>query len=254
MNHNEARLLIGAEPDAPLSADLSEHLASCPECAQFRREMVMLDANIRRALEQGPAGVGATAQVATVTPITSARAARPEKTANVWSGWALAASFAIASVLVIWALRPSDTLAHDIVAHVESESDSWLDKQPVAPATVTETLAKAGVALDVSSDKIMYARTCLFRGHRVPHLVVSTTQGPVTVLVLPDEKVAHRTAFHEDGMTGVITPAPRGSIAVLALGNEQIDAVAQQIQKSVRWLPQPRVTTGAAATDRTSPG
>jgi hypothetical protein len=39
-------------------------------------------------------------------------------------------------------------------------------------------------------------------------------------------------------MTGVITPAPHGSIAVLAQGNENIDAVAAQVQQSVRWLPE----------------
>ena len=237
MNHSEARLLIGAEPDSPPSPELSAHLASCPECTQFQREMTALDANIRRALEQ--AAVTAELAAASVTPIVSARAARSAKPTNVWSGWALAASVAVLSVFVIWALRPSDTLAHDIVAHVEYESESWSKNQPVAPNTVNDTLAKAGVALDMSSDKVMYARSCLFRGHLVPHLVVSTAKGPVTVLVLPQEKVAHRTDFHEDGMTGVITPAPHGSIAVLALGSENIDAVAQQVQQSVRWLSQP---------------
>ena len=237
MNHNEVRLLIGAEPHAPPTSELYEHLASCADCSRFRREMIALDANIRRALEGAPVEA-ATPPPASVTPITSARTTRKAKPTNVWSGWALAASMAVVSVLVIWALRPSDTLAHDIVAHVEYESDSWTNKRPAPAATVADILEKAGVALDMSSDKVMYARTCLFRGHRVPHLVVSTSRGPVTVLVLPDEKVTQRTAFHEDGMTGVIAPAPHGSIAVLALGSANVDAVAEQVQRSVRWLPQ----------------
>jgi hypothetical protein len=56
------------------------------------------------------------------------------------------------------------------------------------------------------------------------------------VLILRNEKVKDRMRFHEDGMTGVITPAPHGSIAVLAQGDADVDAAAQQIQKSVRWL------------------
>jgi Protein of unknown function (DUF3379) len=84
---------------------------------------------------------------------------------------------------------------------------------------------------------VMYAHSCYFRGHFVPHLVVSTAQGPITVIVLPDEKVKQRTNFHEDGMSGVISPAPHGSIAVLAQGDANVDAVAQQLQQSVRWLP-----------------
>lgn len=149
----------------------------------------------------------------------------------------MAASVAIASVLVIWALRPTDTLARDLVAHVEIESNSWSSQEAASPADVSAILAKAGVALDMNSDKVMYAHSCLFRGHHVPHLVVKTPRGPVTVIVLPDEKVTQKTNFHEDGMTGVITPAPHGSIAVLALGNASVDAAAEEVQRSVRWLP-----------------
>jgi hypothetical protein len=248
MNHNEARLLIGAEPhSAP--PELAEHLAGCPECSQFLREMLALDANIRRALEQAPSGAAApsetpataaaaaTAPTASVTPITSASMARRRKPTNTWSGWAVAASVVAISMLTVWALRPNESLARDVVAHVEAESQSWSSKEDPPPAEIKETLAQAGVALDMSSDKVMYAHSCLFRGHVVPHLVVSTPQGRVTVMVLRYESVKHRMDFHEDGMTGVITPAPHGSIAVLMQGRENIDAVAQQVEQSVRWLP-----------------
>jgi hypothetical protein len=232
MKHNEARLLIGADPSS-VPPELAEHLAGCPECAQFQREMIGLDANIRRVLEQAPLSRAP----ASITPITSAPAARRRSLRSGWSGWALAASVATLSVLAVWALRPSDTLAQDVVAHVEHEPKSWSSTQQVPADKVNATLAEAGVALDMSSDKVMFARSCWFRGHDVPHLVVSTPQGPVTVLVLRYEKVKHRMSFHEDGMTGVITPAPHGSIAVLAQGNDNIDAVAAQVDQSVRWLP-----------------
>src|SRR3569833_2769754 len=125
MNQKEARLLIGAEPDAPPAPELSEHLASCADCSRFQREMVTLDANIRRALEGAPVGGAVTVPAASVTPIASARTAKKEKPTNVWSGWALAASVALVSVLVIWALRPCDTLGLVLVALVEYEADSW---------------------------------------------------------------------------------------------------------------------------------
>jgi len=234
MNHNEARLLIGADPRSA-SAELAEHLKTCPECAQFQQEMLTLDESIRRALEQGPLGMPA-APVASVTPIASARSSPQRKVANTWSGWALAASVAVASVLVIWALHPTNSLARDVVTHVENEASSWRSTEPAPPRVVSQILADAGVALDMGSDKVTYAQSCLFRGHRVPHLVVRTARGPVTVLILRYETVKDRMNFHEDGMTGVITPAPHGSIAVLAQGNENVDAVAQQVQSSVRWL------------------
>ena len=238
MNHNEARLLIGGDPHT-VSPELAEHLAGCPDCAQFQREMTVLDDNIRRALEKAPLSVAPPdTTAATVTPIANAPVAQRRKRTRSWSGWALAAGVAAISMIAVWTLRPNDSLAHDVVAHIQYESKSWSSKDQVAAADVKETLAKAGVAIDMDSDKVMYAHSCWFRGHIVPHLVVSTPQGPVTVMVLPHESVKHRMSFHEDGMSGVITPAPHGSLAVIMQGNENIDAVAQQVQQSVRWLPQ----------------
>jgi len=176
---------------------------------------------------------------AKVIPITGARGRQHKRTSS-WPGWALAASILVGAfaTLAIWTLHPTDTLAHDVVAHIEHEPKSWASSQPVSPAALNEILRKAGVTLDANSDKVMYARSCRFRGHEVPHLVVSTSRGPVTVLVLRFESVKARESFHEDGMTGVITPAPHGSIAVLAQGNENVDEVAEQVQQSVRWLPE----------------
>jgi hypothetical protein len=239
MNHNEARLLIGGDPHT-VPPELAEHLAACPEWTQFQREMTVLDDNIRCALEQAPLSAAPphTTAPAAVTPIANAPVAQRRKRASSWSGWALAAGVAALSMIAVWTLRPSDSLAHDVVAHIQYESKSWSSNEQVTAADVKETLARAGVAIDMDSDKVMYAHSCLFRGHVVPHLVVSTPQGPVTVMVLPHESVKHRMSFHEDGMSGVITPAPHGSLAVIMQGNENVDAVAQQVQQSVRWLPQ----------------
>jgi hypothetical protein len=239
MNHSEARLLIGADPQT-MPPELAEHLGNCTECAQFQREMTALDTNIRRALELAP--LGAAPAPAPVASIAEARTnistqTRARKRTSAWSGWALAASVALVSVLGVWVLRPNESLAHDVVQHVQFESNSWTSDEHVTPADVQDTLAQAGVAIDTSSGKVMYAHSCPFRGHVVPHLVVSTPKGRVTVMVLRYENVTRRMNFHEGGMTGVIMPAPHGSMAVLVQGNEDIDAIAQQVQQSVHWLP-----------------
>jgi Protein of unknown function (DUF3379) len=245
MTHGEARLLIGGDPQT-VPPELAGHLAGCPECAQFQREMTALDANIRRALDLAPPGAApAPAAVVSPAPVVSIAEARTNASAQIparkrarpWSGWALAASAALVSILGVWVLRPNDSLAHDVVKHVQHESNSWTSDEHVTPADVTDTLAQAGVALDAGSDKVMYAHSCTFHGHVVPHLVVSTPKGRVTVMVLRYENVTRRISFHEGGMTGVIIPAPHGSMAVLMQGDDNIDAVAQQMQQSVHWLP-----------------
>jgi hypothetical protein len=216
----QIRLQIGADP-AESNASLEEHVRECAACRQFREEMRTLDANIRRALEQPP------------------QAARAPRVASVWRPWALAASVLLAmlAVLSLWLLRPSETLAHDVVAHVREEPESWLMRQHVDARSMDEALRGAGVKLDITSDRITYAQSCWFRDHYVPHLVVQTAQGPATVLILRNLQVKGRETFHESGMNGVIVPAPGGSIAVLTRGGASMDTLVAQMQQDVRWLP-----------------
>jgi hypothetical protein len=223
VNCEQARLTVGADPRSA-APELTEHLDACPACARFRDEMLALEANIQRALQRPP----------------DLERIRRTSLASHWRPWALAASVLLASVAVlgVWLLRPSDTLAHDLVAHVQDEPDSWLAAQQVDAEGISHALHGAGVGLDLTSDKVTYAQSCWFHGHYVPHLVVQTAQGPATVLILRHEQVRGPRTFRESGMNGVIVPAENGSIAVLARGGN-VDLLARQMQQDVRWLPEP---------------
>jgi len=225
----DARLQIGAEPGGAVAA-VEEHLQSCPACRQFREEMRTLDANIGRALERPPQSAA--------LPASGGARARPRAHPGAWRQWALAASVLLAAfaVFALWLLRPGESLAHDVVAHVRAEPESWLAAQHVDAAGIDKALRGAGVELNLTSDKITYAQSCWFRGHYVPHLVVQTTSGPVTVLILRHEPVKRRHEFHEEGMTGVIVPAGSGSLAVLARDGGNIDDIATQMERDVHWL------------------
>ena len=224
MTCEEARLLIGANPHVSL-AELEEHLQGCAGCAQFREEMLILDGHIQRALQQPP---------------DLARPRRKRAPAGPWQQWALAASIALLSLAVIgtWLLRPNESLAHEVVAHVQGEPESWFATQQVSAAEIDKALKGAGVTLDVSSPKIMYAQSCWFHGHYVPHLVLQTAHGPATVMILRHDQVRSRQNFHEAGMSGVIVPAEHGSIAVVTQGEDHVDEVAARMQQDVHWLPQ----------------
>jgi len=220
VNCEEARRLIGAEPYVT-SRELAEHLQGCRACAEFQLEMVALEANIRRALEEPPV---------------AARQHARRRAVVARSGWALAASIllAVLATLTVWTLRPSNSLAKEVVAHVIAEPQSWASKDAVSPRTLDEILRKSGVILGATPYSIVYASSCWFRGHYVPHLVVRTAHSLVTVLILRNEKVNARQTFHEDGLAGAIVPAAQGSIAVLGEGSAQLDDVAEEMRVAVR--------------------
>ena len=220
MNCEDSRRAIGAEPYAT-SRELAEHLRRCPACVQFQLEMVALEANIRRALEEPPVALPA------------GRRPRPVMTR---SGWALAASvvLAVLAVLAVWTVRPTNSLAKEVVAHVVAEPQSWAGNGVVSVAALDGILRKSGLVLAATPYSVVYANSCWFRGHYVPHLVVRTAHSLVTVLILRHEKVDARQTFQEDGLTGVILPASSGSIAVLGEGSAQLEDVAEQMQAAVR--------------------
>jgi hypothetical protein len=105
----------------------------------------------------------------------------------------------------------------------------------VDQAGLQEILARSGVRLkDIG--RISYAMSCKFRGHHVPHLVVQTQRGPVTVLLLPEERsITTPEKFVEGGYAGLIVPAPRGAIAVLGSG-PHVAEVATAVLGAIEYI------------------
>jgi hypothetical protein len=239
MNCEEARLQIGADP-AGTTPPLEAHVAGCADCAGYRREMRRLDGDLRRAMGGLPvAGGGAAAALpgsaalgSNVVPLRpgSPPPSAPSARADAYSAplptarrWVLAASVLLVGVLAasFFALQPRDALASALVAHLSKEPDSWSKTQPIPRSALELVLARSGVRLDkVESGSVVYANSCFLRGRHMPHLVVSTPTGPVTVIVLRGEAVPERVEFEEGRYAGVLLPVPGGGggIAVLSRG------------------------------------
>ena len=213
-----ARLQIGGEPQV-LPAEVGQHLATCAACSKFRDETMAMEGRLKSALE---------------LPLQNFRES-PRKTAP--RRFALAASVVLA-VLVgggIWLLRPQPALAAEIVEHVRHEAGSWQTHEPVSPEQLAAVLAKAGVHYNTHLP-VTYASPCPFRGHIVPHLVVQTYQGPVTVMVLSHIKtdvLTQGATFKEGEYHGVVLPAGSGSIAIIAPKGQAYDGAAKLVMEGV---------------------
>jgi hypothetical protein len=200
MNCQEARLLIGADPggDDPRVAD---HIAQCPDCARYRQELRDMDRVVSAALRVD-------------FDVAAPRAARISRRPL----WAVAASLIVVLIgALAWLLNPRDTFAAQVIDHVNGEAFSLVQtSQATDAAELAGILSRSGIRLKSDAMLVSYASSCQFRGHVVPHLVVQTEHGPVTVLVLADETTRGKSnRIDEGGFQGVVVPAPRGALVVL---------------------------------------
>jgi hypothetical protein len=266
MTHDEARILSGGDPEQP-SAELLAHLSTCAECQAYREQMLALNAKLRRALEMDwqkvqrtnpgtppalPTGTApeealtaqpAAAQVAAPSApgpssvtVLKRKAPAPVPRQKRPRLFALAASIAAALVgaFTLWLSRPPESLAAEIVTHVEGEPGSWYKTQPVSADRLAAVLRKSGVKLGTGMDPVVYANSCWFRGHFVPHFVVTTKQGPVTVMILLNEKAAAAQQFKEDGYTGLLVPARTGSVAVISRTPMALEQPARDVVRALQ--------------------
>jgi len=227
------RRAAGGDPQH-LEPDARAHAADCPQCASYLRDMLELDARVLAALRvpaSGSAGGGAGE---------SARGrglgAVPGLDRRRWL--AMAASI-VAGVLIgtlLWVSQPRQSLAHDLVEHIGHEPQALVTTGPADRDVLARVLVRGGIRLRPDGELVSYASSCPFRGRTVPHLVVQTDAGPVTVMVLRNETTDAPVSFDEQGYTGRIMPAGPGSIAVIGAAGADLEQVVARVLDAVEWL------------------
>jgi Protein of unknown function (DUF3379) len=224
MDHAQFKRALMADPHDQ-QPELLAHRAGCHECAVFAERLLRFESRLERALRVD-------------LPARSPRAAAYSR------GWlAMAASVLLAVVVagVLWVAAPGASIAADVVTHMAGEPGAWrLTGVPVPDAELQAVLRNTHLRLAAGSAMVSYASSCEFRGHHVPHLVIQTESGPVTVMVLIHEGVSKPVQFDEQGYRGVIVPvAGHGSIAVLTHGPEtdltSVERIAARVRDSLVW-------------------
>jgi Protein of unknown function (DUF3379) len=227
-----------ADPSDP-DVQLREHRDGCHDCAEFTDKLLGFEARLQRAARVTlPAGQPAAQPAVPLRPKAAARAMGYRK-----GMLAMAASVLLAVVVagVLWVAAPGSSLAADVVTHMGGEPEAWLQTDvSVDNAELQGVLRASHVKLATGAGLVSYAASCAFRRHHVPHLVIQTESGPVTVMVLVHESVQKPVRFDEQGYRGVIVPvAGHGSLAVLTHGPatdiKTVELIAAQVLDSITW-------------------
>jgi Protein of unknown function (DUF3379) len=233
MDCNAYRRSVMADP-RNADPQLREHRRSCHDCNLFTERLLNFESRLDRALHVAVPADNVVPLLAKATPALRLPNRR---------GWlAMAASVLMAVVVagVLWVAGPGSSLAADVVTHMGGEPDAWHTHAPVPDSELEGVLRDSHLRLSEGAGPVSYAASCAFRGHHVPHLVIQTESGPVTVMVLVHENVPKPVRFEEGGYRGVIVPvAGHGSLAVLTRGSstdiKSVEAIAARVQGSITW-------------------
>jgi Protein of unknown function (DUF3379) len=236
MDCTHYRRALMAQPHDPDPA-LGAHRESCRECNLFTERLLRFESQLGRAMRVALPAVAQGLPQRFGSP-------RPAPRLPYRRGWlAMAASILLAAVVagVLWLSVSGRSLAADVVTHMAGEPQAWRrTDEPVPGPALQAVLRDSHLRLAAGAGIVSYAASCGFRGHHVPHLVIQTESGPVTVMVLVHERASKPVQFDEQGYRGVIVPVPgHGSLAVLTRGAAvdpaAIDRIAHQVQGSIVW-------------------
>jgi hypothetical protein len=232
MEHAHYRTTIMADPHNA-DAELRAHREACAECRAFTEQLLKFESRLERAMRV------TVPSKAEVLPF-ARKQGNPSPAPRRWM--AIAASLLLGAAIVggVWLALPQSSLAADVVAHMAGEPEAWQRTEAVPQPELAVVLKDSKLRLKADAGVVSYASSCMFRGHRVPHLVVQTSSGPVTVMVLVHEPARRVTQFDTDGYRGTIVPVPgHGSIAVLTRDSgvdaAEIERIAARVDASIVW-------------------
>jgi hypothetical protein len=239
-----------ADPHDP-DPSLREHRESCHDCTVFSERLLRFESRLERALRVSvPSEVALPSDVVPppniVVPLRAKSPRAALRSPAYRKGWlAMAASLLMALVVAggLWLSAPGPSLAADVVTHMSEEPQAWRRTDVPVPNSMLEDVLRDShlrLATGAGAGIVSYANSCGFRGHQVPHLVIQTESGPVTVMVLVHERSSKPVQFDEQGYRGVIVPvAGHGSLAVLTRGPatdiNTIEEIARRVLDSIVW-------------------
>ncbi|MEL7186121.1 MAG: DUF3379 family protein [Pseudomonadota bacterium] len=128
------------------------------------------------------------------------------------------------------------TLEEQVLAHLDGEPASYRITDERVPDDQLVKVVPANLAtMNHDAGLITYAMSCHINGKDVPHLVVQGEKGPITILLMPHEKVDGTRELEGENIHGFIIPVGDGSIAIVGGKGEALDRVRQNVVDSVSW-------------------
>ena len=234
MNCEEYRQAIAANPAFEGG---TSHVAACSNCQAYQREMQALNVKIAKAMQLDVPELKMPDLPEIETTNVAALPMRKRSLKPMW--FAVAATVVLAasiSIRMSGVFQSYDSLAEEVLAHLDHEPAALrVTDKPVSDARLARAMPAKLAIFDRGTSLITYAQPCKINGKDVPHLVIQGEHGPVTILLMPEEKVAEATPIDGKNIKGIILPVGDGSIAIVGDREEQLETLQKSVVNSVTW-------------------
>jgi len=205
------RTLAAGEPE---TADMKAHRLQCAACAALFREHAEFERELREGLAvEIPSGFEQRLKTAVVH--------------NRRRFLAAAAATAAAAGIGAYAWLGRDgPLAMACIGFVMKEEAKSIMMGAMPHAEAETALATTlPLARIERIGRVKHIGPCPFNGATAYHVVLSVPQGKVTLLVMPETRVAGEQAGH-DGMYAIVVALRNGSVGVIGTDKAVVNSVA----------------------------
>jgi hypothetical protein len=220
----EVRRVIMTSPLA-VGAEVEAHVLDCPDCSRAFAEAVFLERKLKSAFDVEPRPHWNLDLINLPSHVPARGISRRAAVAGVAALAATLAAVTLGTDFMFPALRS------EVMPHLKPYTLASIDL--VGRDRLRSVLRSAGVTLVDDTIPAIYASNCAIRKSTAAHLVVKSDDGPVSVFLMPRVKVGDVEHFHDGTWTGRIEPFGQGSIALIALKVEGIEAADKMLRGAV---------------------
>ena len=235
MNFSEFKKLIGADPWSRDPETLRAR-NSAPEFEAAAAEAEAFEEKLQSALHiQPPAGLlddikGISREIESIQPAKQ----------RSWMPLALAASLLIAvgAVGMVWKQsRQWDNVEAYLADHYSHDGDALVEQaiDIVSEQDVVKIMASLNASADQQlAGRIKFIKFCPTPEGRGAHMVVSTEQGPMTIIFMPKTQVTDGELVSFDQMHAFLVNLEHGSAAIIGKQSQAVESMEAVIRDSLK--------------------
>ena len=235
MNFSEFKKLIGADPWNRDPETLRAR-NSAPEFEVAAAEAEVFEEKLQSALQIQPPADLLEGIKSISREIESIQPARKRN----WMPLALAASLLIAvgAVGMVWKQsRQWDNVEAYLADHYSHDGDTLVTQATdiVSEQAVVKIMASLNASADQQlAGRIKFIKFCPTPEGRGAHMVVSTDQGPMTIIFMPKTQVTDGELVRFEQMHAFLVNLEHGSAAIIGKQSQAVESMEAVIRKSLK--------------------